>query len=110
VSRTDDDFVDYARVAAPRLRRTAYLLCRDWELAQDFTQTTLAKMYMHWRQIARQDNPHAYAKTVLSRVFFDHQRTRSSKEMVVAEFPDSAAPWPDTELRMTLIDALARIP
>jgi RNA polymerase sigma-70 factor (sigma-E family) len=110
VSRVEDDFVEYARVAGPRLRRTAFLLCRDWELAQDFTQTTLAKMYVHWRRISRKDNPHAYAKKVLSRVFFDHQRLRSSHEVVLAEFPDAAGPGADTELRMTLIDALARIP
>lgn len=108
--KTKDDFVEYARVAAPQLRRTAYLLCRDWELAQDFTQTTLAKMFTHWNRITRRDNPHAYAKKVLLRVFFDHQRLRSSTETVVAEIPEAASPGTDPDLRLTLIDALARIP
>jgi len=108
--KTKDDFVEYARVAAPQLRRTAYLLCRDWDLAQDFTQTTLAKMYVHWERIVQRDNPHAYAKKVLLRAVVDHQRLRSSSETVVAELPETAVPGADTDLRITLIDALARIP
>jgi RNA polymerase sigma-70 factor (sigma-E family) len=108
--RAKDDFVEYARVAAPQLRRTAYLLCRDWDLAQDFAQTTLAKMYVHWERITRRDNPHAYAKKVLLRAFFDHQRLRSSSEEVVAELPERAGRGADTDLRVTLLDALGRIP
>jgi RNA polymerase sigma-70 factor (sigma-E family) len=106
----DDDFVEYARFAGPRLRRTAYLLCRDWELAQDLTQNTMAKMYVHWRRITRRENPHAYAKKVLMRVYFDHVRLRGSHESVVAQIPDTASRDSDTDLRLTLIDALARLP
>ena len=38
MSGADDDFVEYARASASQLRRTAYLLCRDWDLAADLTQ------------------------------------------------------------------------
>lgn len=38
------DFVECAEAVAPRLRRTAYLLCGDWHTAEDLTQTTLAKV------------------------------------------------------------------
>jgi RNA polymerase sigma-70 factor (sigma-E family) len=106
----EDDFVEYAKVAAPRLRRTAYLLCRDWDQAQDFTQTTLAKMYVHWGRLAKRDNPHAYASKVLSRIVLDHQRRRSSTEAVVAEVPETSGWSPQPDLRLTLLDALARIP
>lgn len=109
MSRLDDDFVEYARTAAPQLRRTAYLLCRDWELAQDLTQTTLAQMFVHWRRIIRQDNPHAYARQVLSRAFLDHRRLRRSHEVATAEFDDAATGTDDADLRLTLVDALARI-
>lgn len=108
--RAEDDFVEYAQAAAPRLRRTAYLLCQDWDLAQDYTQSTLAKMYVRWKRIVRHDNPHAYAKKVLLRVFFDQQRLGRSRENVVESLPETASYDSDTALRLTLFDALGKIP
>ena len=110
MSGADDDFVEYARTSASQLRRTAYLLCRDWDLAADLTQTTLARMFVHWSRINRRDNPHAYARQVLSRAFLDHHRSKRSQEVVTAEFGDVPGIGEDSDLRLTLIDALARIP
>jgi RNA polymerase sigma-70 factor (sigma-E family) len=110
VSDLDGDFTDYARGAGAQLRRTAYLLCRDWDLAADLTQTTLARMFVHWKRISRRDNPHAYARKVLSRAFLDHHRLKRSHEVVTADFADSPGTTHDPDLRMTLLDALARIP
>jgi RNA polymerase sigma-70 factor (sigma-E family) len=110
VSGADDDFVEYARTSASQLRRTAYLLCHDWDLAADLTQTTLARMFVHWHRITRRDNPHAYARQVLSRAFLDHHRTKRSHEKVTAEFSDVPGTSEDLDLRLTLIDALGRIP
>ncbi|MGK5678259.1 SigE family RNA polymerase sigma factor [Actinoplanes sp. URMC 104] len=110
MSRADDEFVEYARASAGQLRRTAYLLCRDWDLAADLTQTTLARMFVHWQRISRRDNPHAYARQVLSRAFLDHHRSKRSQEVVTAEFSDVPAASGDSDLRLTLLDALGRIP
>jgi RNA polymerase sigma-70 factor (sigma-E family) len=109
MSGADDDFVEYAQTAASQLRRTAYLLCRDWDLAADLTQTTLARMFVHWQRITRRDNPHTYARQVLSRAFLDHHRSKRSHEVVTAEFTDVPATSEDTDLRLTLIDALGRL-
>ena len=107
----DDDFVEFARAAAPRLRRTAYLLCRDWHAAQDYTQATLVKMYVRWKRISRTEQPDAYSRKVLLRLFLDQQRRRSAGEVVAAEVPEPPpGPAATTELRLTLLDALARIP
>jgi RNA polymerase sigma-70 factor (sigma-E family) len=106
----DDDFVEYARASASQLRRTAYLLCRDWDLAADLTQTTLARMFVRWPRITRRDNPHAYARQVLSHAFLDHYRTRRSHEVVTAELADRPGPDQDPDLRLTLIDALGHLP
>jgi RNA polymerase sigma-70 factor (sigma-E family) len=110
MSRADDDFAQYARASAHQLRRTAYLLCRDWDLAADLTQTTLARMFVNWPRINRRDNPHAYARQVLTRAFLDHHRAKRSQEVVTAEFRDAPAAGEDPDLRLTLIDALGRIP
>lgn len=104
------EFVEYARVAAPRLRRTAYLMCRDWELAEDLTQVALTKVYVGWAKILRRDNPDVFARKVLLRALLDHRRLRSSGETVTAYLPDTPAPPGRHALRLTLIDALQKIP
>lgn len=108
----EEEFVAFATAAAPRLRRTAYLMCRDWHLAQDFTQTALAKMYASWKRIARFDNIEAYSRKVLLRVVLDHRRRLSGQELVVPGPPAEAdaAHLGQADLRVTMIDALGCLP
>ena len=53
---TDLDFEEYAQARVVRLRQRAYLLCRDWHLAQDLTQITLSRLYASWRKVVKADN------------------------------------------------------
>jgi DNA-directed RNA polymerase specialized sigma24 family protein len=50
-----EEFTEFAAGAAPRLRRTAFLLCGNWHTAEDLAQTTLAKMFVAGRRISRPD-------------------------------------------------------
>ena len=45
----EQQFTEFATLAAPRLRRTAFLLCGDWHMAEDLAQTALAKVFVSWR-------------------------------------------------------------
>lgn len=105
----DEEFVEFARAQATGLRRTAYLMCQDWHLAQDLTQTALAKLYVAWERLDWLDNPTAYTRTILLRVFLDHQRRSASQEIPVETMPDSVAE-PEFDLRMTLLEAMAQLP
>jgi RNA polymerase sigma-70 factor (sigma-E family) len=105
--RDDSDFTEFAEAAAVRLRQTAFLLSRDWHLAQDLTQITLAKVYLGWRRI---DDPHAYAKKILLRAFLDHKRRRSSGELAVEELPETPTSGDQSDLRLTLFEALGHLP
>jgi RNA polymerase sigma-70 factor (sigma-E family) len=108
----DEEFTQFVAAATPRLRRTAYLMCRDWHLAQDLTQLTLARMYASWARILRTANLEAYSRRVLMNAVFDHRKRRSGTEVVLADLPDR--PGPDgrstAELHVTLMDALATLP
>jgi RNA polymerase sigma-70 factor (sigma-E family) len=106
----DADFVAYARAAVPRMCRTAFLMCRDWHLAEDLTQATLAKMYVAWPRISHVGNLMAYSRKMLFRALLDHRRRRRAQEVVTDRLPDRAAGAPRPDLRLTLIDALARLP
>ncbi len=106
----DDDFTAFVVAAAPRLRRVAYLMCRDWHLAQDLTQTALAKMYASWGRVRRAENLEAYARRVLLNAVFDQRARRSSGEIVLAEIPERPRPDGAPELHVTLLAALATLP
>jgi RNA polymerase sigma-70 factor (sigma-E family) len=108
----DEEFVAFVAAATPRLRRTAYLMCRDWHLAQDLTQLTLARMYASWGRIWRDVDLEAYSRRVLMNAVFDRRRRRSDSEVVVADPPDRPARQaePTADLHVTLMRALATLP
>jgi RNA polymerase sigma factor (sigma-70 family) len=103
------DFAGFAHATSARLHSTAFQLCRDWHLAQDLTQTTLAKLFLSWERAVDSDNLVAYAQKVLFRVYLDHRRRRSSTETVPGELREPAYTI-SPELRITLLDALSRLP
>ncbi|MBZ4320429.1 SigE family RNA polymerase sigma factor [Streptomyces huiliensis] len=105
------DYLEFAAARSGYLFRTACLLTGgDWHLAEDLVQETLAKMFRSWRRIDRRRSPVAYAHTVLVRTFLSHRRLRGSRERPSDWFPDSAGRADDVELRLTLLDGLARLP
>jgi len=107
-----DGYAEFAAARAGHLYRSACLLTGgDTHLAEDLVQETLGRLYVRWGRLARVGNPAGYAQTVLTRTFLAHQRRRSSTERatdVLPELPDGAGG--DTPLRLTLIEALGRLP
>lgn len=108
------DFDDFARSRQAHLRRTAHLLCGDWHLAEDLTQTALAKLYAVWRRVRQLESPDGYARRVLYRTFIDETRRRRWWERpgagAGAHQEDVVAPASDPDLRLTLLDALRQLP
>ena len=51
--RAEAAFVEFAQAASPRLRRTADLMCGDWELASDHGQEGLIRVYVAWPRLTR---------------------------------------------------------
>ena len=105
----DEDFAEFAEAAAERLRTTAFMLCRDWHLAQDLTQTALTRLYLGWRRARQADNLTAYAQKILLRAYLDHRRRRSSTESTPGVLHEPAY-RENPELRLTMLDALGRLP
>ncbi|WP_406159990.1 SigE family RNA polymerase sigma factor [Streptomyces canus] len=106
-----DEYAEFAAVRAGHLYRSACLLTAgDTHLAEDLVQEALGRIYVRWSRISLVGNPAAYAQTVLVRVFLTHQRRRSSRERATDVLPEVADAGVDTPLRLTLLDALARLP
>ena len=105
-----DEFTEFATGAAPRLRRTAFLLCGNWHTAEDLTQTTLAKMFVAWRRIKRQEAVYAYANRALVNTYLADRRGKRARELLAGWVPERPVESPAPELRMVIVDALATLP
>ncbi|NUR63516.1 MAG: SigE family RNA polymerase sigma factor [Catenulispora sp.] len=112
-----DEFTEFAQARQGHLRRLAFLLCGDWHDAQDLTQTALLNLCRHWGKARRADSVEGYAHKVLVHAYLDHRRKyRRDAERALdftrqAEIANDAAAGPagQSELRLTLLDALARL-
>lgn len=109
--RFADEFAEFAETAGPRLRRTAFLLCGDWHTAEDLVQSALAKVFVAWRRIQRQDAALAYATRTLLNCYLSDRRLKRPVEVLTDQLPDSpAADWSTPETRLEVIAALATLP
>ncbi|GGX57555.1 SigE family RNA polymerase sigma factor [Streptomyces minutiscleroticus] len=107
-------YAEFARARTGHLYRSACLLTGgDTHLAEDLVQETLGRLYVKWGRVSRADNPAAYAQTVLTRTFLAHRRLRSSAERAtdaLPDVPDRRGADADASLRLTLVEALGRLP
>jgi RNA polymerase sigma-70 factor (sigma-E family) len=103
-------FESFVAATGNQTFRTALLLCGDWHLAEDLTQTTFAKLFAGWPKVRRADNPHAYLRTVLMNTYLSHRRLRRSSETPTASLPDRVLPGTDPSVRMALLDGLRSLP
>lgn len=81
-------FRAYVTVRLDVLRRTAYLLCRDWHLADDLVSVTITKLYRHWHRIGGAEWRDGYTNKVLLRVWLDERRRPWRREQPTEELPE----------------------
>jgi RNA polymerase sigma-70 factor (sigma-E family) len=109
-SRDDAAFTEFASVVAPRLFRSAMLMCGDFHLAEDLVQATLAKLYVAWPSVERADSADAYARGALTKTFLSHKRVRRNAEQPRLDLGDGPpAGAVDVSTRVELFDALGRL-
>ena len=111
--RDEAEFVAFAQGARARLRRTAFLMCGDWDRASDHVQEGLIRVYVAWPRLHRAGREYAYARKAVVSAVLDHGRRRSSRE-VVSEPDATRAAGGDLAEQVTdraaLMAALAKLP
>ena len=91
-----ESFRDFAVLHAASLRRSAFLFCGDWHLAQDLMQATLIKIYRSWSRVQKQESLANYSRTVLLRTWLDEKRRPWRRsEHSEADVPEASDPWAD---------------
>jgi RNA polymerase sigma-70 factor (sigma-E family) len=85
----EESFRRFAVEHAARLRRSAYLYCGDWHLAEDLMQSTLIKIYRSWTRVEKDESLSNYSRTVLLRTWLDEKRRPWRRsEQSAAEVPE----------------------
>ncbi|MER7276189.1 SigE family RNA polymerase sigma factor [Dactylosporangium sp. NPDC000244] len=111
---TQAAYVDYVSARLPALHRAAYLLCGgDAHRADDIVQTTITRLYQHWKRAARSDNIDAYVHRMLVHAFVDERRLTWSRVRLtdwVDERPGDTAAHEQVDDRSSLVAALRRLP
>ncbi|MFE9693398.1 SigE family RNA polymerase sigma factor [Micromonospora sp. NPDC005806] len=108
----EDEYRQFVTARLEQLRRTAYLLCRDWHTADDLVSITLGKLYRGWRRVRAAENVDAYVRRVLTHAWLDERRRPWRRERSTDEIPDGPAPdtGPSLADRELLLDLLGRLP
>jgi RNA polymerase sigma-70 factor (sigma-E family) len=82
------EFTEFYAGTAAALRRTAYVVVRDWHVAEDLTQQAFAKLYVVWPRV-RPETRTAYARRVVVNECLSHLRRRRP-ETPTDQVPDRA--------------------
>ncbi len=107
MTNDEDDFHAFVVARTAALSRTAYLLTGDAHLAEDLVQTALFKAARHWRRI--QGSPEAYVRRILYTQNVSWWRSRRHVQEQFLGAYDAPAAAADSDLRLTLEQALARL-
>jgi RNA polymerase sigma-70 factor (sigma-E family) len=102
----EQDFSEFYVARGPALRRTAYLIVRDWQYAEDLTQQSFVRLYAAWPRIQR-ESLDAYARKTVVNACLSHLR-RKRPESPTDLLPDS--PAETSESRLDIGQALALLP
>lgn len=107
-----EDFHAFVASRGTPLYRTACLLTGgDTHLAEDLVQETLGRMYAKWGRRNGIENPAGYAQTILVNAYVSARRKAGTERAgVEAVAPADTAERIDVPLRLTLLDALRRLP
>jgi RNA polymerase sigma-70 factor (sigma-E family) len=107
----DDEFTRFAAAAIGPLRRVAYLLCQDWQRADDLVQVAITRLYIRWERVQAMEHPDAYARAILIREFLGERRSGWARRVVLgAAVPDTAGPGHDSETALDMRTALRSLP
>lgn len=84
------DFDDFVVARSGALLRTAYLLTRDHQLAEDLLQASLTKAWFAWGRV--DGGPEAYVRKILVNTFNSWWRRKWHGEHATDELPEAGVP------------------
>ena len=77
------EYTEYVQARLGWLRRTAYLLCQDWQGADDLAQKAITRLYTHWGRAGRAASLDAYVRGILVKAFLDERRSAWARRVTL---------------------------
>jgi RNA polymerase sigma-70 factor (sigma-E family) len=105
----EDGFRAWVAVRREPLRRSVYLMCGDWFLADDVVQDAMTRLFAVWDRVVRRGDPEAYVRRIVVNLLIDHNRRPARREIPRDSMPDRPGPDEGEGQREVLVAALAEI-
>lgn len=104
------DFDEFVVARSTALLRTAYLLTRDHQLAEDLLQTSLTKAWFAWGRL--DGHPEAYVRKIIVNTYSSWWRRKWNGEQPTDELPETGSVdgTDAVDSGNDLWDALGRLP
>lgn len=107
----EEEFRAFVATQREHLRGYAFLLCTDWDRADDLVQQTLMKLYAVWPRISER-GVHSYVRRALTNTFLSENRRlwRHRERLTDYDAVDFGGAPPDHETRLSVLAALRQLP
>jgi RNA polymerase sigma-70 factor (sigma-E family) len=103
------EFAQFVRTSMPALSRTAFLLTGNRASAEDLVQETFVRLFRRRDWLLAADVPVAYARRALANQFVNDRRRASSREIILADLPETKRSTPDSSGDLVERDAMWRL-
>lgn len=105
------EFAQYAQARMSWLRGLAYVLCQDWDRADDLAQASLVRVYAYWKQASTARSLDGYVRAILVREYLRDKGSSWSRRVVLTREPaDLATSGGAEHVDLDLRGALSRLP
>jgi RNA polymerase sigma-70 factor (sigma-E family) len=113
LQETPAGFADFVSGQSRPLLKTAWLLTGDWHAAEDLLQASLAKLFLAWDRIERQENLAAYVRRTMVTTYATWWRRRWRGETPTEHLPEHAQThdrYAEADVRESVRIALDELP
>ena len=103
----DDAYAAFFRAEYRSVLRTAFVIVRDRQRAEDVAQDAFVQLYQHWKKVSRYERPEAWVRRVAIRLAVrEVQRTRVREVLE----PKASAPLPIEQPDLAVVEAVKQLP
>lgn len=109
-SAAQASFDEFVRVRWDQAVRTAWVLTRDADTAEDIAQEAFARLWARWSRISAADDPVAYLNRVLINLHLSSRRRKDVLQRLrVVRAVTGADPSEEVTARAAMVEALGQL-
>ena len=103
----DDAYAVFFRDEYRSVLKTAFLITRNAQRAEDIAQDAFVQLYQHWRKVSRYERPEAWVRRVAIRLAVRDVKRAHGREVLE---PRSPTPLPFGLPDFTVVNAVKQLP